>query len=125
VRLVRTPSRDGSAQAGPVPGESTLEPRELRDLEEQTQVGSLLLRALMRRELRLSLGIAGAAALLLGGQPLLARAWPAYSALHVLGVPLPWLILGVLIYPALILLGFFYVRRAEAIDEEFAELLRR
>lgn len=101
------------------------EPRELRDLEEQTPVGSMLLRALVRRELRLSLGVAAAGAIVLAGQPLIARAWPGYASFRVLGLPLPWLILGVLVYPALILLGFVYVRRAEAIDEEFSELMRR
>jgi hypothetical protein len=100
-------------------------PGELRDLEEQTPVGSVLLAALMRRQLRLSLGVALAFAVLLAGQPLVAWFWPGYSDVRALGIPLPWLLLAVLTFPAMVLLGLFYVRRAEAIDEEFSELLRR
>ena len=100
-------------------------PLELRDLEEQTPVGSVLLAALMRRQLRLSLGVAVAFAVLLAGQPLVAWLWPGYSDVRVLGIPLPWMLLAVLAFPAMVLLGLYYVRRAEAIDEEFSELLRR
>jgi hypothetical protein len=106
-------------------GIPTSGPLELRDLEEQTPVGSVLLAALMRRQLRLSLGVAAAFAALLGSQPLVALLWPAYRDLRVLGIPLPWLLLAGLAFPAMVTLGLFYVRRAEAIDEEFSELLRR
>jgi hypothetical protein len=79
----------------------------------------------MRRQLRLSLGVAVAFAVLLAGQPLVAWFWPGYADVSALGIPLPWLLLAVLAFPAMVLLGLFYVRRAEAIDEEFSELLRR
>jgi hypothetical protein len=98
---------------------------ELRDLQEQTPVGGILLAALMRRQLRLSLGVTLGFAVILAGQPLVAWAWPGYADVTVLGIPLPWLLLALLAFPALALLGLFYVRRAEAIDEEFSELLRR
>ena len=117
------PSLWGPRRPDPEPAPAR-EPRELRDLEEQTQVGSVLLAALMRRQLRLSLGVAGAFAVLLGSQPLIAWLWPRYSEVHVLGIPLPWVLLAVVAFPAMVLLGLFYVRRAEAIDEEFSELLR-
>ena len=100
-------------------------PLELRDLEEQTQVGSVLLAALMRRQLRLSLGLAAAFAVLIAGQPLVAWLWPRYAEVNLLGIPLPWILLAFFVFPAMVLLGLFYVRRAEAIDEEFSELLRR
>jgi hypothetical protein len=88
-------------------------------------VGSVLLAALMRRQLRLSLGVTLAFAVLLGCQPLVAWLWPGYADVRALGIPLPWLLLAGLAFPAMVLLGLFYVRRAEAIDEEFSELLRR
>ena len=106
-------------------GGPTSGPLELRDLEEQTPVGNVLLRALMRRQLRLSLGVAVAFAVLLGGQPLIAWLWPRYSGVRMLGIPLPWMLLAGLSFPAMAVLGLFYVRRAEAIDEEFSELLQR
>ena len=114
------PPQHPEPEPGPTHG-----PLELRDLEEQTPVGSVLLAALMRRHLRLSLQVAVCFAVLLAGQPLIAWLWPGYSDVRVLGVPLPWLLLAALAYPAMVLLGLFYVRRAEAIDEEFSELLHR
>lgn len=100
------------------------EPRELRELQEQTQVGMVFLAALMRRQLALSLTVSAVLGLLLAGQPLVARLWPGYAEVQLLGVPLPWLVLAVASYPALVLLGHYYLKRAEAIDEEFSDLLR-
>ena len=96
---------------------------ELRDLEEQTQVGEIFLGALMRRHLTLSLAVAATLVATLGVQPLVAWLWPAYGAIRVFSVPLPWLVLGVGSYPLMIALGLYYVRHAETIDDEFSELL--
>ena len=41
----------------------------------------------------------------------------------VAGVPFPWLVLGVLVYPAAWLLARAYVRQSERIETEFAELV--
>lgn len=98
---------------------------ELRELEEQTQVGEIFLGALMRRQLALSLRVATSLVVLLGSQPLIAWLWPAYSSIHVFSIPLPWLVLGVASYPTMIALGLYYVRKAETIDDEFAELMER
>ncbi len=96
---------------------------ELRELEEQTPVGEIFLAALVRRQLSLSLRVAIALAVILGLQPLVAWLWPGYADLRVLGIPLPWLVLGAGSYPVLIALGLYYVRKAETIDSEFADLL--
>lgn len=96
----------------------------LLEFEEQTEVGGLYLQALMRRQLRLSLTLALSFVAFLGVQPLLATFWPPWSALKLLGIPLPWLVLGVGSYPLLVWLGSRYVRRAEEVDEEFTDLLR-
>jgi hypothetical protein len=98
--------------------------RRLRDLLEQTQVGTVFLGALMRRQLRLSLAITAAFLVGLGVQPLLPEFWPSYGDASVLGLPLPWLVLGVLTYPGLVILGLLYVRRAEGIDDDFTDLLQ-
>jgi hypothetical protein len=103
----------------PVPG------GELRELEEQTPVGEIFLGALMRRQLSLSLRVAGTLVAVLGAQPLVAWLWPAYGQLHLFAIPLPWLVLGVGSYPLMIALGLYYVRHAERIDDEFSELLDR
>ena len=103
--------------------ERQLPAAELRELEEQTQVGEIFLGALLRRQLSLSLRVAATLVAALGVQPLVAWLWPGYGQLQVFGIPLPWLVLGVGSYPLLIALGLYYVRHAETIDDEFSELL--
>jgi hypothetical protein len=98
--------------------------RRLRDLLEQTQVGAVFLSALMRRQLRLSLAVTVAFLLGLGIQPVLPVIWPGYGDASVLGLPLPWVVLGALTYPLLVVLGLLYVRRAEGIDDDFTDLLQ-
>ena len=44
--------------------------------------------------------------------------------MHVLWLPLAWLLLGVLVYPWLLLLGFRFVRRAERNEHDFVLLLQ-
>ena len=95
----------------------------LRELREQTQVGAVFLGALMRRQLRLSLAVAATFVAVLGIQPVLPVLWPQYGAMTVLGLPLPWLVLGVLTYPVLVVLGLLYVRRADGVDDDFTDLL--
>ena len=53
--------------------------------------------------------------------PRLPRAWPRCTSL---GLPLAWLLLGVLVYPWLLLLGFRFVRRAERNERDFVLLLQ-
>ena len=47
-----------------------------------------------------------------------------FAEITVAGVPLPWLILGVGVYPVLVLLGWRYVRRAERTERAFARLVQ-
>ena len=98
--------------------------REVRELEEQTGVGGIYLRALIRRQLRLSLATALVFVTAIGVQPLLSWVWPAFTDLRWLGIPVTWLILGLGSYPLMILLAVNYARRADAIDDEFTDLLQ-
>jgi hypothetical protein len=43
----------------------------------------------------------------------------------VLGLHLPWVLLGVLVFPVVVLAGWFYVRQAERGEREFADLVER
>ncbi len=97
---------------------------QLRELSEQTRVGEIFLAALRRRQLWLSLRVVIVLALVLGAQPFLAWLWPAYAAVRVLSIPLPWLVLGAGSYPLFVALGLYYVHRAERIDNEFEDLMR-
>ena len=94
------------------------------EIDALTRLGEVYVQSLMRAQLRL----AGYVVLLLAGSigllPVLLRILPA-DRLHLLGVPLPWLLLGVAVYPWLLVLAWWYVRRAERNEAAFVELVER
>jgi hypothetical protein len=61
----------------------------------------------------------------LGGIPVLFRLLPELSRMHVGPVPLPWLLLGGLVYPVLFVAAWWHVRAAERVEQDFTEILRR
>ncbi len=97
----------------------------LQALDEQDRVGELLVRSLVRAQLALALRLLTLLAVLLGGLPLLFAVVPATRDVVVLGLPLPWLVLGVLVYPALVLGGAVHLRLAERHERDFVELVER
>lgn len=109
-----------TAAARRPPGRSAL-----HALDEQDVVGELLVRSLVRAQLLLALRLLAALGLLLGGLPLLFALVPATRDATVLGMRLPWLVLGVLVYPALLLGGVLHLRLAERHERDFTELVER
>ena len=95
------------------------------DIDEQTPLGELYMATLMRAQWRLSVSVLASAAVMIGGLPLLFLFVPATQTLNIGPIPLPWLILGVLIYPAVWLAGRYYVRQSENIEREFTDLVAR
>ena len=95
------------------------------DIDEQTPLGELYMATLIRAQWRLSVSVLASAAVMIGGLPLLFLFLPATQTLNIGPIPLPWLILGVLIYPAVWLAGRYYVRQSENIEREFTELVAR
>lgn len=93
------------------------------DLDEQTGLGDVYLDGLRRAQLRLGLTVLGLMALAIGGFPVLLAVLPATRSMSVAGLPLPWVVLGVLVYPAAWLLARGYVRQAERIEAEFADIV--
>jgi len=106
---------------------STVRPaaRARQELEEQTRVGDVLVRGLVRAQLALALRLSLVVGIGLGLLPLVFAAVPALGRATLLGVPLPWLLLGVLAYPFLAAVGWRYVRSAERNERDFAELVDR
>ena len=96
-----------------------------RALDEQDVVGDLLVRSLVRAQLGLAVRLGAVLAGLLGGLPLLFAVVPASRDQTVLGIALPWLLLGVLVYPVLCLGGWLYVRLAERNERDFVDLVER
>lgn len=93
------------------------------DIDAETRLGEVYTGSLLREQLRLALGILLLLGLLVGTLPLAFHLWPGLAEIDVLGVPLSWWLLGVLVYPTLLALGWAYVRRAERNERDFAELL--
>jgi hypothetical protein len=95
-----------------------------REIDEQTQIGEVYMRSLVRSQRRLALLVCSLTALLLGGTALLGLA-PGFARVHVFGIALPWLVLGVFVYPVLIVLAVYAVRHAEHNERDFTHLVQR
>ncbi len=93
------------------------------DIDEQTQLGGVYLGSLLREQLTLALRIIALLVLGVGSMPLLFHLAPGLADVHLVGLPLAWLLLGVVVYPVLLALGWRYVVRAERNERDFAELL--
>ncbi|GAA5141598.1 hypothetical protein GCM10023340_03580 [Nocardioides marinquilinus] len=93
------------------------------DIDEQTSLGGVYLDSLLREQLLLAGRVLVVLALTVGSLPLVFHLAPGLDETRVLGLPLVWLVLGVLVYPWLVFLGWRYVRRAERNERDFAELV--
>jgi putative solute:sodium symporter small subunit len=112
--VVRAPARKGPAVSrSPVAG----------DLYQQDNYARTLLRSLMRAQLGATVSVLVPAASLLLLYPMLAVLFPNLARMTFGGVPLTFIVLGGGIYPPLVLLGFWYRRRAERVEQRFVELL--
>ena len=95
------------------------------EIDAQTDLGEVYMSSLLRSQLRLALLVLAALAVLVAGLPLLFTVAPALVDVHVVGVPLPWLLLAGGVYPFLLLLGWIYVRAAERNERDFTEVVER
>ena len=83
------------------------------------------LHSLMRRQLKLSIAAAATFLVALLGLPLLNYFFPETMATRVGGFTLTWLLLGVLFFPFVWVIAFYFIRRSIALEEaEVAEAVR-
>lgn len=108
---------------GPPRRRATRPATKAREIDAETRVGAIYMRSLLREQLRLALRILLVLAITVGALPLLFHLAPGLADVRLLGVPLAWLLLGVLVYPWLIVLGWVYIRQAEANERDFAALV--
>lgn len=97
----------------------------VREIDEQSDVGALYMRSLMRGQLRLGITVVLAVCLPLAALPVLFALVPVTKTLDVLGLPLPWLVLALAVYPIVVAVAWYYVRRAERTEREFADLVEQ
>jgi hypothetical protein len=94
------------------------------DLGTESPLSEVYLDSLLAAQLRL----AGRILLLLGltvaSLPLVFFVVPDLAEITPLGIPLSWLLLGVGVYPLLVLLGWRFVVRAERNERDFVDLTR-
>ena len=95
-----------------------------QEIDESTGIGEIYMQSLIRSQLRAALTVALTLLLSVGALPLTFMAFDTVTEFEVLGVPAPWLILGVLVYPGLLALGWVYVRQAERAERDFADLVQ-
>ena len=96
-----------------------------RDIDEQTGVGEVYTRSLLRTQLRLGLSAVAVMGLGIGSLPALFAVEPQLATLRVLSVPLPWLLVGVAVYPLLVAIAWWHVRASERAERDFANLVER
>ena len=94
------------------------------EIDALTRLGEIYVQSLMRAQLRLAGYVVLLLAASLGLLPVLFRVLPV-DHVRLLGVPLPWLVLGVAVYPWLLVLAWWYVRRAEHNEADFVDLVER
>ncbi len=93
------------------------------EVQQQTEVGDALVRGLVRAQLGLALRLGS---LVFGGLAVIAlldSVFPAASAVTVFGFRPNWLALGVLVYPAMYLIGRLFVHLAEQSERDFIRVV--
>ena len=96
-----------------------------REIDEQSNLGEVYMSGLMSAQLRLAGLVLAFGAVGLGGLPLLFLLVPATRTLEIGRVPLPWLVLGVIVYPVALVVARYYVRQSERIEAEFSAAVGR
>ncbi|RKT51927.1 hypothetical protein [Saccharothrix australiensis] len=99
--------------------------RTIIELEEQTSVGEKLIRDLIKQQLRTAFALGGGTLTLLALLPLLFYSVPWLAEVELLGVRLPWLLLGVLPFPLCYGVGYAYRRLAESHERDFVSSVDR
>jgi hypothetical protein len=94
-----------------------------QEIDESTGIGEVYVRSLVRSQLRAALTVITTLMLSLGALPVVFWLLTDLNRLSILGIPLPWIILGVAVYPGLFLLGWLYVRQADKSERDFAALV--
>jgi len=102
---------------------SVVRPAGTREIDAGTEVGEVYMRSLLREQRRLAIRVLTVLATTVGGLPLLFLAWPSLASERLLGVPVAWVLLGVLVYPWLVFLGWRYLRQAEQNESDFEDLV--
>lgn len=93
------------------------------EVAEQTDIGEHLVRGLVRAQLALSLRLGLAVLAVFVAIPLIGATIAPFADATAFGLPLNWVILGLLPFPLLYLAGRLYIRLAEHAEADFVRLV--
>jgi len=96
-----------------------------QEIDESTAIGEVYMRSLIRSQLRLAFVVVFTLMLSVGIMPIVFVTFDSVTTYRLAGIPLPWWILGLAVYPFLLVLGWLYMRQAERAERDFAELVER
>jgi hypothetical protein len=89
---------------------------------EESDVGQVFVRSLIRSQLRLSLVVAAGFLLSLLAFPLMLGLVPGLAEATIAGIPFGWLLLGAGIYPVIGLSAWLYIRSASRNEARYRDL---
>jgi hypothetical protein len=99
--------------------------RTVVELEEQTSYGEELVRQLIHAQLRTAVRLWGGVVLFLAAWPMLFHFVPHLSDVTFAGVRLPWLVLGIVPFPLLFGIGYWYNVLAERNERDFVDMVEK
>ncbi|MGQ0839894.1 hypothetical protein [Actinokineospora sp.] len=99
--------------------------RTVIELEQQTSWAEEVVRGFIRTQFRTAAWLAALVILLFGSLPLLFFLLPGMSEIAVAGVALPWLLLGILPFPLLFGIGYWYNVLAERHERDFVDMVEK
>ncbi|TQJ35962.1 DUF485 domain-containing protein [Arthrobacter sp. SLBN-122] len=97
-------------------------PLESREAAQDSEVGQVFVRSLIRSQLRLALVVAGGFLLILAAFPLILVMVPGLAETRIAGIPFGWLLLGAGMYPVIGLSAWLYVRTAARNEARYRDL---
>jgi hypothetical protein len=114
VAVTAVPRRPGGTRSSPA----------AEDLYREGEYSQALLRSLMRAQLGVTVSILAPAGALVAIYPLLSVLFPWVATADIGPLPLSLVVLGGGIYPPLVGLGFWYVHKAQRVEQRFGDLFR-
>lgn len=82
-------------------------------------------RSLIRSQFRLAISVALGFLLLLIGLAIIGAAWPQIQEIRLATIPLPWWLLGVGVYPMILLSAFLFNRAAARNEEQYRSIVEQ
>ncbi|GAA1498607.1 hypothetical protein [Paeniglutamicibacter kerguelensis] len=106
-----------SAPAGSMPG--------IPHRPEPDAADAFYVRSLIRSQLRLAVSVALGFLLLLVGLAVMVTAWPQIHDIRLATIPLPWWLLGVAVYPLILLSAFLFNKAAARNEARYRSIVEK